>query len=263
MSGIHFLESGNASLTRARISITAFFPAYNDEHTIAGMVRTVAAEIQKVTDDFEVVVVNDGSKDGTGPLLDSLCAELRYLRVIHHDRNRGYGAALITGFRHATKDLIFYTDGDAQYDVREIHRLLAAFGPTIDLVNGYKVKRADAWYRVFIGAFYRRVMRWTFRLSIRDVDCDFRLFRRHILETITLESQSGVICVEMAKKFERAGFRMAEVPVSHYPRMYGSSEFFRVRHLVHTFHGLIKIWWNLAISHRLPSVRQKVRPVWH
>ncbi len=235
-----------------RISLTAFFPAYNDQHTIEGIVRTAAEEIRKVTDDFEVLVVDDSSKDDTGSMLDRLAKELPYLRVIHHERNLGYGAALISGFKNARKDLIFYTDGDGQYDVREFPNLLAHLGPNIDLVNGYKVKRADAWYRIWIGACYRRAMRWAFRLSIRDVDCDFRLFRRYIFDTISLESRSGVICVEMAKKFEQAGFRMVEVPVSHYPRMHGRSEFFRVRHLVYTFWGLLKIWWSLIVSPGLP-----------
>jgi glycosyltransferase involved in cell wall biosynthesis len=235
-----------------RISLTAFFPAYNDQHTIEGIVRTVADEMRKVTNNFEVLVVDDGSKDQTASILDKLATELPFLRVIHHETNMGYGAALITGFKNAKKDLIFYTDGDGQYDVRELHNLLAHLKPNIDLVNGYKVKRADPWYRIWIGAMYRNAMRWTFRLSIRDVDCDFRLFRRYIFETITLESRSGVICVEMAKKFEQAGFRMAEVPVSHYPRMHGRSEFFRVRHLVYTFKGLMKIWWMLVVLRRLP-----------
>jgi glycosyltransferase involved in cell wall biosynthesis len=235
-----------------RTSLTAFFPAYNDQHTIEGIVRTVADEMRKVTDDFEVLVVDDGSKDQTGAILDRLLTELPFLRVIHHERNLGYGAALITGFKNAKKDLIFYTDGDGQYDVRELHNLLAQLKANIDLVNGYKVKRADAWYRILIGGLYRRAMRFVFRLSIRDVDCDFRLFRRYIFDTISLESRSGVICVEMAKKFEQAGFRMVEIPVSHYPRMHGRSEFFRLRHLVHTFKGLLKIWWTLVISRRLP-----------
>src|SRR6266850_2374409 len=235
-----------------RISLTAFFPAYNDQHTIEAIVRTAAEEMRKVTDDFEVLVVNDGSKDQTGVILTQLQSKLPFLRVIHHERNRGYGAALISGFKNARKDLIFYTDGDGQYDVREIHNLLAELKPNIELVNGYKVKRADAWYRIWIGAMYRRAMRLAFGFSIRDVDCDFRLLRRYIFETISLESTSGVICVEMAKKFDRAGFRMVEVPVSHYPRMHGRSEFFRVRHLVHTFRGLLKIWWNLVLSPRLP-----------
>ena len=234
------------------MSLTAFFPAYNDQHSIENIIRTAAEEMRKVADDFEVLVVDDGSKDQTGAILDRLSAELPYLRVIHHPRNLGYGAALITGFTNAKKDLIFYTDGDGQYDVREMHNLFARLKPNIDLVNGYKVKRADSWYRVWIGAAYRNAMRWAFRLQIRDVDCDFRLFRRYIFDTISLESRSGVICVEMAKKFERAGFRMVEVPVSHYPRLHGRSEFFRVRHLAYTFQGLLKVWWNLVVSHRLP-----------
>jgi glycosyltransferase involved in cell wall biosynthesis len=235
-----------------RITLTAFFPAYNDQHTIEGIVRTAALEMQKVTSDYEVLVVDDGSRDETGPLLDRLAAELPYLRVIHHDSNMGYGAALITGFKNSRKDVIFYTDGDGQYDVREIHKLLKELGPNIDLVNGYKLKRSDAWYRVVIGLLYRRLMRFAFHLSIRDVDCDFRLFRRHVFDKITLESRSGVICVEMAKKFEQARFRMVEVPVNHHPRLHGRSEFFRVRHLVHTFRGLLKIWWNMIAVPRLP-----------
>jgi glycosyltransferase involved in cell wall biosynthesis len=249
--GVIFGKSGGREQVE-RISLTAFFPAYNDQHTIEGIVRTAAEEMHKLTDDFEVLVVDDGSKDKTGEILDRLAAELPFLRVIHHGRNLGYGAALISGFTNARKDLVFYTDGDGQYDVREMHNLLAYLKPNIDLVNGCKVKRADAWYRVWIGQAYRGAMRWGFRLQIRDVDCDFRLFRRYVFETISLESTSGVICVEMAKKFERAGFRMAEVPVSHYPRLHGRSEFFRIRHLAYTLNGLIKVWWNLIVSYRLP-----------
>ena len=235
-----------------RISLSAFFPAYNDQHTIEGIVRTAAEEMRKVTLDFEVLVVDDGSKDKTGAILDRLATELPYLRVIHHERNLGYGAALISGFKNAKKDLIFYTDGDGQYNVRDMHNLLAELKPNIDLVNGYKVKRADAWYRVWIGLAYRHAIRWAFNLSIRDVDCDFRLFRRHVFDTISLESQSGVICVEMAKKFELAGFQMTEIPVRHYPRLYGRSEFFRVRHIADTLRALFKVWWVLVVSPRLP-----------
>src|SRR5437899_3497402 len=234
-----------------RTSITAFFPAYNDQHTIEVMVRTVVEEMRKVTDNFEVLVVDDGSKDQTGIILDRLAAELPFLRVIHHERNLGYGAALITGFKNAKKDLIFYTDGDGQYDVRELHNLLAELRPNIELVNGYKVKRADAWYRIWIGTAYRRAMRWVFRLSIRDVDCDFRLFRRYVFDRISLESRSGVICVAMAKKFELVGFRMVENPVRHYHRIYVRSELFTMRNLVYTFRGLLTVWWTLVIERRL------------
>jgi glycosyltransferase involved in cell wall biosynthesis len=234
-----------------KLSITAFFPAYNDEHTIENIVRTAAEELSRVTADFEVLVVNDGSKDGSGAILDRLASELPCLRVIHHPRNMGYGRALISGFNNAQKDLIFYTDGDGQYDVREVHKLLAELRPGVDLVNGYKIRRADAWYRIWIGRLYQVAMKRFFRLAIRDVDCDFRLFRRRIIEEISLSSRSGVICVEMAKKFEQAGFRMVEVPVTHYPRAYGRSEFFRLKHLAYTLCGLTQIWWNLILSPRL------------
>lgn len=234
-----------------KLSITAFFPAYNDEYTIEGIVRTAAAELLKVTDDFEILIINDGSRDGTAAVADRLAEEMPVVRVIHHPDNRGYGAALISGFTSARKELIFYTDGDGQYDVREIHNLLAQLRPSIDLVNGYKVKRSDAWYRILIGAVYRRLMRRAFKLSISDVDCDFRLMRRHVFDSITLESQSGVICVEMARKFDDAGFRMTEIPVSHYPRLHGRSEFFRVRHLAHTLSGLVRIWWTLLAARRV------------
>lgn len=235
-----------------RISLTAFFPAYNDENTIESIVRSAARELATVTDDFEIIVINDGSQDSTGAIADRLAQEFPSVRAIHHPRNLGYGAALITGFKNATKDLIFYTDGDGQYDVREVHNLLAQLRPNIDLVNGYKVKRSDAWYRVWIGALYRKAMRFAFALSIRDVDCDFRLMRRQIFESISLESTSGVICVELARKFEVAGFRMVEIPVSHYPRLHGRSEFFRIRHLSQTLKGLFGIWWSLVLSRRLP-----------
>jgi glycosyltransferase involved in cell wall biosynthesis len=236
-----------------RISLTAFFPAYNDEHTIENIVRTAAEEIGKVTDDFEILIIDDGSKDQTGMIADRLASELPFVRVIHHPRNRGYGAALISGFTNAQKELIFYTDGDGQYDVREIHNLLAQLRPNIDLVNGYKVKRSDAWYRILIGSAYRRAMRFAFALSIRDVDCDFRVIRRHVFDTVKLESASGVICVEMARKFDEAGFRMTEIPVSHYPRVHGRSQFFRVSHLSHTLKGLLRIWWSLVASRRLAT----------
>jgi glycosyltransferase involved in cell wall biosynthesis len=234
-----------------RISLTAFFPAYNDEHTIENIVRTAADEIGKVTDDFEILIIDDGSKDQTGAVADRLAGELPFVRAIHHPRNLGYGAALISGFRNATKDLIFYTDGDGQYDVREIHNLLAQLRSNIDLVNGYKVKRSDAWYRILIGAAYRRAMRFAFALSIRDVDCDFRLIRRRVFDVVRLQSTSGVICVEMARKFDEAGFRMVEIPVSHYPRLHGRSQFFRISHLSQTLKGLLRIWWSLVVSRRI------------
>ena len=151
-----------------------FFPAYNDAPSLPGLVEATFEVLRANVADYEVIVVNDGSRDNTGEVLEELRRKhAPRMRVVTHKKNRGYGGALRSGFAAARKEWVFYTDGDGQYDVREIHRLLAELKPNIDLVNGYKVKRADAWYRIWIGAFYRRAMRWVFRLSIRDVDCDF------------------------------------------------------------------------------------------
>jgi glycosyltransferase involved in cell wall biosynthesis len=184
-------------MIHSKESITAFFPAYNNEHSIEDIVCSAWEELAKFTSEFEVVVVNDGSCDGTGRILDRLQRELPFVRVIHHKESRGYGAALITGFQNATKDLIFYTDGDGRYDVREVHNLMAQLGPEVDQVSGYKVRSADPWPRAWICEIYRRTMTRAFNLSIRGVDCDFRLFRRSVLDSVKLRSKSGLICVEI------------------------------------------------------------------
>jgi glycosyltransferase involved in cell wall biosynthesis len=234
------------SMNSEKYSISAFFPAYNDVGSIGKIIHTMAWLLPKLTDDYEIVVVNDGSIDGTGDLLRELAKEYAFLKVIHHGVNRGYGAALITGFANCSKDLIFYTDGDGQYDVEELPQLLALFGNKVDLVNGYKISRSDPMIRIVLGSIYQRLMRVMFRFDIKDVDCDFRLFRRCLLHHVSLTFDSGVICVEMMKKFRNLNCRMIEVPVHHYPRYHGRSEFFRFKHLRRVCSQLIFAWWKLV-----------------
>jgi glycosyltransferase involved in cell wall biosynthesis len=236
-------------------SITTFFPAYNDGGTIPSMVLTALMTLRRLTDDYEVIVVNDGSGDYTAEVLDELAGRYPDLRVIHHEQNRGYGGALRTGFASATKDLIFYTDGDAQYDPREMTRLYAAWGKDVDLVNGYKISRSDPLHRILIGRIYHWTVKLAFGLSVRDVDCDFRLMRRTIFDTVHLESDSGVICVELMKKVQNAGFRIAEVPVHHFHRAYGKSQFFNFRRIWHTGKQLWALWWEL----RWPQLVRRIR----
>jgi glycosyltransferase involved in cell wall biosynthesis len=234
-------------VNRCAHSISAFFPAYNDVGSIGKIIHTMAWLLPKLTESYEVVVVNDGSVDGTGDLLRVLAREYPFLKVINHEVNRGYGAALITGFANCTKDLVFYTDGDGQYDVEELPLLLNAIGENVDLVNGYKISRSDPRHRIITGCIYQHLMRLLFRLNVRDVDCDFRLFRRTLLDRTRLTCDSGVICVEMMKRFQDLGCRMIEIPVHHYRRYHGSSQFFRFRHLRRVFVQLFIAWWKLVI----------------
>jgi glycosyltransferase involved in cell wall biosynthesis len=236
--------------------LSVFFPAYNDSGTIASMVIRTVKTASELTPDFEVIVVDDGSADGTADIADELARTYPQVRAVHHPTNRDYGAALQTGFRSATKELIFYTDGDAQYDPAELAVLWRAMSPAIDLVNGYKISRSDPLHRIVIGRIYHYIVSILFGLQLRDVDCDFRLMRRAIFERINLEKTSGIICVEMMKKIQDGGFRIAEVPVHHFHRAFGRSQFFNFRRLFRTGRDLLRLWYALVVrgEHLRPDV---------
>ena len=228
--------------------LSIFFPAYNDSGTIASLVITALRTARKLTPDHEVIVVNDGSADGTAEILEELASIYPQVRIVTHEKNRGYGGALRTGFASATRELIFYTDGDAQYDPAEMEALWRRFDQNVDLVNGYKISRSDPMHRILIGRVYHHLVKTLFGLTVRDVDCDFRMMRRSIFDTVHLEKNSGVICLEMMKKITDGRFRIAEVPVHHYHRAYGKSQFFNFRRLYRTAIDVMKLWWALAIK---------------
>ena len=229
-------------------SLSIFFPAYNDAGTIASLALIAHMTARTLTDDYEVIVVDDGSPDHTGELLDEMARHFPWLKVVHHPKNRGYGGALRTGFETAAKDLVFYTDGDAQYDPREMVRLHEALTPEVDFVNGYKIGRSDPLHRKVIGKAYHLFVRTLFGLRLRDVDCDFRLMRRDVFRKVTLTRSSGVICVELMKKVQDHGFRIAQVPVHHFHRTYGKSQFFNFPRVFRTLRDLANLWVELAVS---------------
>ena len=229
-------------------SISVFLPAFNDEATIGELVSEALVLLKSLTKDYEVIVINDGSTDSTASVLDELAIGSEHIRIIHHRSNLGYGAALRTGFSNARKDLIFYTDGDGQYDVRELVLLLPLMTDNVDVVNGYKIKRQDDRYRAVSGAIYNALARWFFRLPVRDVDCDFRLVRRRALQRISLSASSGAICVELVHKLASAGCVFREVPVHHYERPHGRSQFFTPRRIAHTVLEFFALWWNVVVS---------------
>lgn len=227
-------------------SISAFFPCYNDAGSIGNVVEKAIKTLKKITPNYEVIVVDDGSSDGSQEILVKLKKKHKNLRLIFHASNRGYGGALRSGFDNAKKELVFYTDGDGQYDINELKNLASLMTEDVDFVNGIKIFRKDAFIRILAGNLYNFVMRWVFWLPVFDVDCDFRLIRRKIIKKIKLRCSSGAICVELVKKSQNAGARFFQVSVRHYERLHGSSQFFKINRIIQTWYELlllrIELW---------------------
>lgn len=225
-------------------SISAFFPCYNDAKSIGKLVLKADEVLKSAAGHYEIIVVNDGSRDESLAILQGLRKKVKALKIINHLKNRGYGGALKSGFAATKNDLIFYTDGDGQYDVSELSLLLDCLTPDIDVVNGIKIERKDDGIRVLAGNAYKSVVRNLFNLPVYDVDCDFRLIRRCYLEKVELTVDSGAICLELVSKLQKNGARFREVSVHHYPREFGSSQFFHWKPIIQTLFDLIRCYFS-------------------
>lgn len=232
-------------MSSERVSI--FYPCYNDWGTMGSMVLLTLRTARKLGLDYDITIVDDGSGPQTRALLESIVQTFPEVNVIWHTVNRGYGGALRSGFAAATRDWIFYTDGDAQYDVCELALLMDHIAPGVDVVQGYKITRHDPLHRIIIGRMYHWLVKTAFGLKLCDVDCDFRLIRREVFDKITLVSDSGVICAEMMTKIQRAGFTIVEVPVHHYERQHGKSQFFNFPRIARVAYQLTGLWIRLVL----------------
>lgn len=226
------------------LSISAFFPAYNDEVTIQSMVVEMDYILKNISNDYEIIVVNDGSRDDTKYILDKLADKLSTLRIIHNEKNRGYGGCLKRGFKEAKKEWVFYTDGDGQYDIKEI-LLLLEHKDTADIITGYKISRSDSLLRIVIGKVYHWINKVIFDIKVRDVDCDFRLIRKRALEPVVFKTDTGFFPVELVRRLQDRGCRFHEVPVHHYFRKTKSSQFFKVSNIFKTFIAMKAFWKEL------------------
>lgn len=235
---------------RTNSSITIMFPFLNDWGTVGSLVALAIETAKKYTSDWEVVIVNDGSNKEDREALGMIVRQYEKgrIRIIDHAKNKGYGGALRSGFSAARKELVFYTDCDAQYDPRELNLLIDKMSDDVGMVNGYKIRRNDPFHRIIAGRIYHHLVRWAFDLPIRDTDCDFRLIRREVLHQIKLYENTGTICTELVKKIDQVGFKIIEVPVHHYWRTSGKSQFFNFNRLYKTGTNLIKLWWKLIVK---------------
>lgn len=228
-----------------KYSITIFFPCYNEEQNVAGVTREALDVAGRISEDYEIIIINDGSKDRTAEVAERLARENFFVRVIHHERNRGYGAALQTGFKNATKDLVFYTDGDGQFKIEEITRLLPLI-EKFDIVSGYRINRQDPLFRKINAFMWGVLVNFLFKINVSDVDSAFKLYKRKIFEEITLTSQGALIDTEILAKARAKGYTITEVGVNHFPRMAGKQTGARLSVILKAFKELFKLKSNIS-----------------
>jgi len=238
-------------MTNQLKSISAFFPAYNDEGTIQLMVDRLSKTLKEITKDYEIIIVDDCSPDKSGEIADTLAKKDKRISVIHHKKNEGYGGALRSGFKAAKKEWVFYTDGDAQYDVSELKKFIP-FTDKFCVINGYKnFNRADGVHRKYISIIYDKVIRILFDIrKIKEIDCDFRLLKKEVLRDIDLSAKDGTICLELAKGIEDSKHAVKNVPVGHYQRFFGKSQFFKPLWIMRTLISIAKKWNELVLKRK-------------
>ena len=201
-------------------SLSVVMPAHNEEVAICGTVQSVLDAVSQWTEDFEIIVVNDGSKDATRLLLEAMALEEPRIHIINHEVNQGYGAALVSGFEAANKDLVFFMDSDGQFDIHDLER----FFPLIshyDAVLGYRIERQDTWVRKLNAWGWKMLVRFIFKLHVRDIDCAFKLYKGDFFRTHRLETRGAMINTEILYKFTHAGYTYTQVGVHHLPRRGG------------------------------------------
>ncbi len=222
------------------VSVTVFFPCYNEQDNVARVAQGAVDVLESIGADYEVIVVNDGSADETGRIADEIARSNACVRVVHHPNNLGYGAALQSGFRAATKDLVFYTDGDGQFDMGEMPALLPLMAE-YDVVSCYRMNRQDNVLRKLAGWLWTRMTGLVFSLNLRDVDCAFKLYRREIFDHIKMESTGALIDTEILARIARKGYLITQKGVHHYPRTAGQPTGANPRVILRAFKELLKL----------------------
>lgn len=225
-------------------SISVFFPCYNEVANIKPLVIKSLSTIERMTKDFELILIDDGSSDGTAELIDELAAKYPEVKAIHHPSNSGYGAALQTGFRAATKELVFYTDGDAQFNIAELPDILPLIN-RCDIVSCFRINRQEGPLRKLNAWCWTRLICLLFGLHLRDVDCAFKLYKRQIFDNIKTKSTGALIDAEILARASRKGYTIMQAGVRHYPRTAGTQTGANIKVVFRAFIELFKLYRDI------------------
>ena len=223
-----------------KVSISVFLPCYNEQDNIVRVAKQSLAVLENLEADFELIIVDDGSSDGTAQIADELAGQNDKIKVLHHRTNLGYGAALQSGFKAATKKLVFYTDGDGQFDINEMPPLLGLM-EKYDIVSCYRLNRQDNLMRKINGWGWTKLVCLMFDMRVRDIDCAFKLYKREIFDNIKLLSTGALIDAEILARAVRQGYRLTQQGVHHYPRTAGSQTGANLRVVLRAFKELLKL----------------------
>ena len=219
------------------VSISVFFPCYNEQENVGRTVEKAIMVLEELNADFDVIIVDDGSSDGTGKIAVDIADRDDRVKVVRHRRNLGYGAALQSGFEAATKELVFYTDGDGQFDISEMPPLLELMDQ-YDIVSGYRLDRKDSAMRKINGWCWTKLVCLLFGLKIRDIDCAFKLYKREVFDNIELSSTGALIDTEILARAARKGYRITQKGVHHYRRTAGEQSGANLRVILRAFKEL-------------------------
>lgn len=240
--------------------ISLVFPMFDEEQNIGPLLASALALAPRLADDFEIIVVDDGSHDGSAAVVEMQRRLDPRVRLLRHPTNVGYGAALRSGLRAARGDLVFFTDADLQFDLREIETLLAHAGD-FDIVAGYRAPRRDPWRRRVFAFGWAALVRILFGLRVRDIDCAFKVFHRPVLDALPIESIGAFVNTELLLRARGKGFRIREVPVTHHPRVAGRAKGATPRVIGRALVELATLYRELRATAAAPSWQQSERGV--
>jgi glycosyltransferase involved in cell wall biosynthesis len=226
------------------MKISAFFPAYNEEQNIVKLAEKTSKVLSELCEDFEVIIVNDGSKDNTAGVSAELALRDKHVRVINHEKNKGYGGAVKTGLKSGRFEWVFFTDGDSQFDVEEI-RELVKLSDKFDMIVGYRIKRADPFNRKLNAFMWGSLVKFLFKFKVKDVDCAFKLMKKEIIDRAQVESEGALISTELLAKAAKMGYRIGEVGVHHYPRTAGTQTGAKLKVIIRAFGELFKLYGKI------------------
>ena len=221
-------------------SLSVFFPCFNEKDMVRPLTEKCLSVAATICDDYEVIIVDDGSSDGTGQVADQLAREYPSVTVVHHAQNQGYGAALQSGFAAASKEYVFYTDGDGQFDVEELPRLLPLIGQH-DIVSGFRLNRQEGALRKLNAYCWGRLVCFVFHMKVKDIDCAFKLYKRRLFDEIELSSTGALIDTEILARAQRRGYTIAQIGVHHHPRLTGQASGANLKVILRAFIELFKL----------------------